>query len=302
MRPIQREERKQESEDNKKVGERKRHRERQRNIHLGSLASKVFKTLHIKEHQCFRTIKWQFRHAINSVQFSHSVMSDSLRPHESQHARPPCQSPTLRVHSDSRPSSQWCHPAISSSVAPFSSCPQSLPASESFPMSHLFVWGGQSTGVSVAEPKYSICIRRTDAEGEAPIFWPPDVKNWLIGKDPDAGKDWRQEEKGTIKDDMVEWHHLFDGHEFEQAPGVGDRQASLACCSPRGHKELEMTEWLNWLIYIFQNPLQLDWVHVTNGGGGGLGTKSCLTLSTPWTVCSPLGSFVHGILQAKILE
>ena len=84
----------------------------------------------------------------SSVQFSHSVVSDSLRPHESQHARPPCPSPTPRVHSDSRPSTQWCHPAISSSVIPFSSCPQSLPASESFPMSQLFTWGGQSTGVS----------------------------------------------------------------------------------------------------------------------------------------------------------
>ena len=80
------------------------------------------------------------------VQFSHSVMSDSLRPHESQHARPPCPSPTPGIHSDSRPSSQWCHPAISSSVVPFSSCPQSLPESESFPMSHLFSWGDQSTG------------------------------------------------------------------------------------------------------------------------------------------------------------
>ena len=83
-----------------------------------------------------------------SVQFSCSVVSDSLRPHESQHARPPCPSPTPRVHSNSCPSSQWCHPAISSSVVPFSSCPQSLPASESFPVSQLFTWGGQSTGVS----------------------------------------------------------------------------------------------------------------------------------------------------------
>ena len=83
-----------------------------------------------------------------SVQFSRSVVSDSLRPHESQHARPPCPSPTPRVHSDSRQSSRWCHPAISSSVVPFSSSPQSLPASQSFPMSQLFAWGGQSIGVS----------------------------------------------------------------------------------------------------------------------------------------------------------
>ena len=84
----------------------------------------------------------------SSVQFSCSVVSNSLGPHELQHARPPCPSPSARVHSDSRPSSRWCHPAISSSVVPFSSCPQSLPASESFPMSQLFAWGGQSTGVS----------------------------------------------------------------------------------------------------------------------------------------------------------
>ena len=81
-------------------------------------------------------------------QFSRSVVSDSLRPHKSQHARPPCPSPSPRVHSDSCPSNQWWHPAISSSVVPFSSCPQSLPASESFPKSQLFSWGGQSTGVS----------------------------------------------------------------------------------------------------------------------------------------------------------
>ena len=85
---------------------------------------------------------------LNSVQFSLSVMSDSLQPHKSQHARPPCPSPTPGVHSNSHPSSPWCHPAISSSVVPFSFCPQSLPASESFPMSQLFTWGGQSTGVS----------------------------------------------------------------------------------------------------------------------------------------------------------
>ena len=84
---------------------------------------------------------------VNSVQLSRSVVSDSLRPHESQHARPPCPSPFPRVHSNSRPLSRWCHPAISSSVVPFSSCLQSLPASESFPMSQLFSWGGQSTRV-----------------------------------------------------------------------------------------------------------------------------------------------------------
>ena len=90
------------------------------------------------------------KHQFSSVQFSHSVVSDSLRPHELQHARPPCPSPTLGVYSNSCPSSRWCHPAISSPVIPFSSCPQSLPASGSFPMSQLFIWGGQSIGVSAS--------------------------------------------------------------------------------------------------------------------------------------------------------
>ena len=89
-------------------------------------------------------------HLINSVQFSHSVMSDSLWPHEPQHAKPPCPSQTPRDYSNSCPSSQWCHPAISSSVVPFSSCTQSLQASGSFPMCQLFMWGGQSIGVSAS--------------------------------------------------------------------------------------------------------------------------------------------------------
>ena len=87
---------------------------------------------------------------------------------------------------------------------------------------------------------------RTDADAEAPVLWPPDVKNWLIGKDPDAGKDWRQEEKGMTEDTMVGWHHWFNGHELEQTLGVGEGQGSLACCCLWGHKELDTTEQLNW--------------------------------------------------------
>ena len=97
----------------------------------------------------FKKSVWTHAFIYVSVQlFSHSVVSDSPRPHESQHARPPCPSSSPGVHSGSSPSSRWCHPAISSSVSPFSSCPQSLPASESFLMSQLFAWGGQNTGVS----------------------------------------------------------------------------------------------------------------------------------------------------------
>ena len=91
-----------------------------------------------------------------------------------------------------------------------------------------------------------IFIGRTDVEAEAPILWAPDVRSWLIGNDPDAGKDWRQEEKGMTLDEMVGWHHQLNGHEFEQAPGIGDGQGSLTCCSPWGHKESDTTKRLNW--------------------------------------------------------
>ena len=87
-----------------------------------------------------------------------------------------------------------------------------------------------------------IFIGRTDAEAEIPILWPPNAKNWLTGKDPDTGKDWRQEEKGTTEDEIVGWHYCLNGHEFEQAPGVGDEQGSLVFSSPWGHKELDTTE------------------------------------------------------------
>ena len=107
----------------------------------------------------------EFLQILFSVQFSRSVVSDSLRPHESQHARSPCPSPTPRVHSDSLPSSQWCHPATSSSFVPFS-CPQSLPASESFPMSQLFTRGGQSTGVSA-----SASVLPMNTQDWSPLGW-----------------------------------------------------------------------------------------------------------------------------------
>ena len=91
-----------------------------------------------------------------------------------------------------------------------------------------------------------IFTERTDAEVEAPILWSPHTKNWLIWKDPDAGKDLKQEEKGTTEDEMVGWHHWLNGHDFEQAPEVGDGQGSVVCCSPWGCKELNRTEWLHW--------------------------------------------------------
>ena len=102
-----------------------------------------------------------------------------------------------------------------------------------------------------------VFTERTDVEAETPILWPPDA-NWLIWKDLDARKDWRQEEKETTEYEMVRWHHWLDGHGFEQAPGVGDGQEGLACCGPWGHKE--STEWLNWtkLWWLWRpSPTQL---------------------------------------------
>ena len=98
-----------------------------------------------------------------------------------------------------------------------------------------------------------VFIGRTDVEAETPIFWPPDAKSWLIGKDSDAGRDWGQEEKGTTEHEMAGWHHRLDGHESEWTPGVGDGQGGLACCSSCGRKESDMTEWLNWTELIWQS-------------------------------------------------
>ena len=91
-----------------------------------------------------------------------------------------------------------------------------------------------------------VFIARTYVEAETPILWPPDAKSWLIGKDPDAGKDWGQEKKGTTKDEMVGWHHWLNGHGFGSTPGVGDGQGDLACCGSWVCKESDMTEQVNW--------------------------------------------------------
>ena len=95
-----------------------------------------------------------------------------------------------------------------------------------------------------------IFIGRTDADAETLILWPPDAKSWLTGKDPDAGKDWRQEEKGATEDEMAGWHHQLDGCEFEWILGVGDGQGGLACCDSWGRKESDTTEGLNWTELI----------------------------------------------------
>ena len=107
--------------------------------------------------------------------------------------------------------------------------------------------------IQAVHPKgyqFWVFVGRTDVEAETPILCPPDVKSWLIWKDPDAGKDWRQEEKGATEDEMAGWLNLPDGHESEQVPGVGNGQGGLACCSPWGRKELDTTERLNWIELI----------------------------------------------------
>ena len=99
-----------------------------------------------------------------------------------------------------------------------------------------------------------VFIGRTDAEAETPLLWPPHVKSWLIGKDPDAGKDWGQEEEGTTEDEMAGWRHRLDGRGFGWTPGVGDRQGGLACCRPCGCKESDTTERLSWIEQGLRDP------------------------------------------------
>ena len=109
--------------------------------------------------------------------------------------------------------------------------------------------------------QFWIFIGRTDAEAKTPILWPPDAKNWLLGKEPD-GKDWRQEEKGMTEDEMVGWPHWLDGHEFEQAPGVGDEQGSLVCCSPWDHRVGQDWEGeLNWYL-VSPHPCNHSFVYL----------------------------------------
>ena len=135
-----------------------------------------------------------------------------------------------------------------------------------------------------------IFIERTDAEGETPILWPPDVNNWLIWKVPDAGQDWIQEEKGTTEDEILGWHHQLNGHEFEQTPGVCVGQGSLLCCNPWGCKESDMTERRNWTfvflcICIFMGKVskKLINLYVTHTNVFK-STKHQAIISSPWGV------------------
>ena len=145
-------------------------------------------------------------HQIRSDQISHSVVSDSLRPHESQHARPHCPSPTPGVHSDSRPSSRWCHPAISSSVIPFSSCPQSLPASESILVTQLFAWGGQSIGASASASVLPMNIQD---------WFPLGLTGWISLQSKGLSK--------VFSNTTVQRYQFFDAHHSPTLTSIHDR-------------------------------------------------------------------------------
>ena len=140
-----------------------------------------------------------------------------------------------------------------------------------------------------------VFIGRTDAEAKTPILWPPDVKCWLIGKDPDAGKDWRWEEKGTAEDEMVGWHHWFNGCEFEQAPGVGDGQGSLVCCRPWGSQN--QTRLRNWTTTSFGNLLSvyMFWRNVSDFLHCSLSEVQLLGISAAvWTFAGAPGVVLPG--------
>ena len=170
---------------------------------------------------CSRTNKIIFHKFLHLLLFI-SILSNSVRPHGLQHTRFPC-------------------PSVSPGVCS-NSCP--LDCKEIKPV---YPKGNQPW----------IFIGRTDAEVEAPILWPPDGKSWLTEKDPDAGKDWRLEETGTPVDEMLGWQHRLDGHEFEQAPGDGEGQGCLACCSPWGDKKSDMTKQQQYIHRVLSQQVKL---------------------------------------------
>ena len=157
-------------------------------------------------------------------------MSDSLQPHESQHSRPPCPSPTPRVHSDSHPLSQWCHPAISSSVVPFSSCSQSLPASESFPMSQLFAWGGQSIGVSASASALPM-----NTQGWSPLGW----TGWISLQSKGLSR--------VFSTTTVQKHQLFSA------------QLSSQSNSHIHTRPLDCSLSKHWILSVFQATTVATW-------------------------------------------
>ena len=188
-------------------------------------------------------------------------------------------------------------------------------ACEGIVLSYLHTWFycgvGEDSWESLVHPRGNqswIFIGRTNAEAETPVLWPPDAKNWLIWKDPDARQDWSQEKKGMTDDEMVGWHHRLDGHEFEWALGVGQGQRSLACCSPWGRKELDTTEQLNWTEIL--RAVQCD-AHlpprkphkrpIVINHFSSITLLLLLSRFSRVRLGSPPGSPIPGILQARTL-
>ena len=159
-------------------------------------------------------------------------------------------------HKESRALKNWCFWTVLETLESFLDCKE---------IQSVHPKGNQSW----------IFIGRTDAEAEASIVWPPSAKNWLFRKDPEAGKNWKQEEKGTTEDKMVGWHHRINGHEFEQAPGVGDGQGSLGYCSPWGCKVVG-TQLSNWTELAYNSPWNSP---DQNTGVGSLGLVQCIFLT-----------------------
>ena len=196
-------------------------------------------------------------------------MSDSLWPHELQHTRPPCPSPTLRLHSDSRPLSPWCHPAISSSVVPFSSCPQCLPASESFPMSQLFAWGGQSTGVSALA---SVLPKNT--QDRSPLGW----TSWISLQSKGLSRVFSTPQFKSIDSLVLSFLHsptLTSIHDHWKS-SIEERKDVVTHISLSGDQGLSpgcTTIWLFLLCFWIPSPpwLAIVWIHpleLRKGPGG----------------------------------
>ena len=167
-------------------------------------------------------------------------------------------------------------------------------------------WTVRRSNQSILKISPGISLEGMMLKSETPVLWPPHVKSWLIGNDSDAGRDWRQEEKGMTEDEMAGWHHWLDGCESEWTLGVGDGQGGLACCDSWGGKESDTTEWLIWSEWLYRPvyiSIRSDWSDLIYiiAAAAAKSLQLCPTLCDP-RASSPPGSAIRGILQARTLE